>query len=49
MSVDLKCPKCGKSFSEVNGLYVYCKSCNYMDDSTLGQIVNSKDFEGVEK
>ncbi len=39
-----KCPKCGKEFDEINGLYVWCKSCDYIEDSTFEQITNSEDF-----
>jgi hypothetical protein len=37
----LNCPKCGEEFTEVNGLYVWCKPCGHIDDSNFEQIVNS--------
>ena len=35
------CPLCGKEFDEINGLYVFCKSCDYIQDSTFDQIMES--------
>jgi len=38
----LNCPKCGKRFSVVNGLCVKCGNCGFIDDSTLGQILEKE-------
>lgn len=35
----MKCPKCGSTDVEVNGLYYKCNSCGYLDDSTLEMIM----------
>jgi len=41
------CPKCGKIFEEVNGLFVKC-SCGFIEDSTFSQITLWDKFKGVE-
>ena len=33
-----QCPTCGKKM-EINGLYCFCKDCDYIDDSTFAQIM----------
>jgi hypothetical protein len=42
-----RCPKCGKKFAQINGLFVSCK-CGYVDDSTFEQVTHKcKEVRGA--
>ena len=45
----MKCPKCGSTDVEVNGLYYHCFSCGEIDDSTFGMITEGVERDGAGK
>jgi len=41
----MKCPKCGSTNVEVNGLYYLCHDCGQLDDSTFSMIMEGSHCE----